>query len=55
MARVAVTFVVVWLAVGAVGVLIQNLITPIPSTVVSVVGLVIAGVAAFTVYRRRAA
>jgi type III secretory pathway component EscT len=61
-ARVIVTFVVVWLAVAAVGVLIQYLVTPTSPTVVSLLGLVIGGIllglvigaiAAFTVYRRR--
>ncbi|MBI2762704.1 MAG: hypothetical protein HYX54_02955 [Chloroflexi bacterium] len=53
MARVIITFFAVWLAVGAVGVLLQYFVAPIPSSVISVVGIVIAAVAASSVYRRR--
>ncbi len=52
MVRVAVTFIAVWLAIGAIGVLIQTTV-PIPNVVVSLFGLVVAVIAAFLVYRRR--
>lgn len=54
MVRVIATFIAVWLAVGAIGVLIQALVAPVPNVVVSLAGLVIAAVAAAAVYRRRA-
>ena len=53
MARVIATFLAVWLAIGVAGVLLQYLGVPIPNTVVSLVGLVIAAIAAYMVHRRR--
>jgi LPXTG-motif cell wall-anchored protein len=53
MVRVIATFFAVWLAIGAIGVLIQGTIIPISNTAVSLIGLAIATAAAFVVYRRR--
>ena len=55
MLRVIATFIAVWLAIGALGVLVQALIVPIPNAVVSLSGLGIAVIAALLVYRRRRA
>ena len=52
MVRVVATFIAVWLAIGALGVLIQATIVPIPTTVVSLVGLAIAIAASALTYRR---
>jgi uncharacterized membrane protein YhaH (DUF805 family) len=52
MVRVVATFIAVWLAIGALGVLVQATIVPIPSAVVSLVGLAIAIAASALTYRR---
>jgi len=53
MVRVVATFVAVWLAVGAIGVLVQATIMPIPNAAVSLFGLAVAVIAAILVYWRR--
>lgn len=53
MVRAIVTFIAVWLAIGAIGVLVQATIMPVPNTAISLFGLVVAVIAAFLVYRRR--
>lgn len=53
MPRMVASFLAVWIAIGAMGVLVQAMIMPIPNSVVSLIGLVIAVVAALLVNRRR--
>jgi hypothetical protein len=53
MVRMIATFFAVWLAIGAIGVLIQAIVIPIPDRAVGLIGLAIATAAAFVVYRRR--
>lgn len=53
MIRVIATFIAVWLAIGAIGVLIQATVVPIPATAVSLIGLAIAIAAALLTYRRQ--
>ena len=52
MIRVIATFIAVWLAFGAIGVLVQATVAPIPNTAVSLIGLVVAAAASFVTYRR---
>jgi len=52
MVRVIATFIAVWFAIGAIGVLVQATIVPIPNTAVSLIGLAVAATAAFVTYRR---
>ena len=52
MVRPIATFIAVWLAIGAIGVLAQATIMPVPNTAVSVIGLAIAAIATFVTYRR---
>jgi len=52
MVRVIATFIAVWLAFGAMGVLLQATVAPIPNTAVSLIVLAVAAAAAFVTYRR---
>jgi hypothetical protein len=53
MVRTVATFIAVWLAVGAIGVVVQTTIMPVPATAISLVGLVVAVATALLVYRQR--